>query len=295
MRMVVKIEVEASGGGDATLRVVGPDGVTGEGTFGVPCGTEERWATIVTTALPDVVKAYTPASLSWSVRPPGEAEYRSVGATPHRIYVTLDTPTGSEPTNRRMNLICYATANLADQQAVATAIWEVLDNEPPVFDLQQGSCPAPCPWSLMVPGNPGQCIDLAVLMEHACKIIGVPASIGFAYATTDMQNFSTSDTAHETRQYEYAPGQSRHEYLRYFASGGINNWEAVCVVDTHYYAVKETHDGDTVALIKDIICPNQLGENYQCWTYLVHVPPDDPYWTCNTQDQYPAPLPGGCP
>jgi len=134
-------------------------------------------------------------------------------------------------------------------------------------------------------------------MEHACEIIGVPASIGYVYATTDYVNFSTSPDAFQWRDYEYAPGQERREYLRYYASGGFNNWEAVCVVNEHYYAVKETHSSDSVALIKDIICPNDpVDANYQCWRYLVYVPPPgESYWTCNTQDQYPAPLPGGCP
>ena len=89
----------------------------------------------------------------------------------------------------------------------------------------------------------------------------------------------------------------RDEYLRYFTSldppehlGGFNNWEAVCAVNNHYYAVKEAHGTDTVGLIKDIICPNVLTSEYQCWSYET---PDG--WVCNTEDQYPAPLPGGCP
>ena len=246
--------------------------------------------TITTSALSNVVKAYTPAGLSWSVQAPGQTTFVPVGTTLHRIYVTLGTPTSSEPTNRRLNLVCYAGAGLGDQDAVAAAIWGVLENEPPVFDLQLGGCPAPCPWSLMVPGNPGQCIHLAILMQYACGIIGVPASVGYVYATTDMENFSTNPQAWEHREYEYAPGQKRDEYLRYFAFGGFNNWEAVCVVNGHYYAVKETHNSETVTLIKDIICPNELSGNYQCWRYEgVNG------WVCNTDDSYPAPLPGGCP
>ena len=69
----------------------------------------------------------------------------------------------------------------------------------------------------------------------------------------------------------------------------------MCVVNNQYYAVKETHGDSSVQLIKDIICPNQLGENHQLWAYPV-VPGDpDSGVIINTEDQYPAPLPGGCP
>jgi hypothetical protein len=141
--------------------------------------------------------------------------------------------------------------------------------------------------------NTGECIDLARLMQYACGVVGVPASIGYVYATTDTINYSTSPYAEETRAYQCGPGQFRTEYLRYYAAGGFNNWEAVCVAGNHYYAVKETESPDTVQLIKDIICPNQLSSEYQCWRY--YLPPPVDAWLCNEDDQYPAPLPGGCP
>ena len=254
--------------------------------------------TITATNFPSVVAAYDPMTLYWSIKRAGSTQYVSIGVTQHDAYITYDTPTGSEPTRTRMGYVCETCAGFADEDVMAVEIWDDLSKyEPPVFDLQQGSCPVPCPWSLMVPGNPGQCIHLAILMEHACEILGVPASIGYVYATTDYVNFSTTPHAEQHRLYEYAPGQTRDEYLRYFASEGFNNWEAVCVVNGHYYAVKEGNSTDSVALIKDIICPNDPpDENYQCWRFYVAAPPpQQPYWTCNADDQYPAPLPGGCP
>jgi len=294
MRLTVRLEITGSDTGDATLRVVGPDGITGEGTFNVPCGTEERWVTITTNPLPNVVKAYTPAGLSWSVKGPGETEFTAVQSTQHRIYVTLAAPTGSEATNRRLNFVCYGAAGAGDVDSAALAIWDQLDNEPPVFDLELGTCPAPCPWSLMVPGNKAQCIHLAILMQHASQVIGIPASIGYVYATTNSYNYSNTWTAFESRDYEYVPGQIRTEYLRYWA-GGLNNWEAACVVNAHYYAVKETHSTDTVQVIKDIVCPNDLSTNHQVWTWPVTPGDPDSPVVINTNDQYPAPLPGGCP
>jgi hypothetical protein len=204
------------------------------------------------------------------------------------------------PTKTRLNFACYAAAQASTVDQAALGVWARLtENEPPAFDLD-----AQCndPWGLMAggSGNNGQCIDLARLMRYACGIIGVPASIGYVYATTDNNNFSTNPSAPETRSFEYAPGQHRHEELGYFAGGGLNNWEAVCVVNGHYYAVNETHNSNSVALIKEILCPNDPSDpddpTYQCWLYYVSVPPPgESGWTCNVQNQYPAPVPGGCP
>ncbi|UCC32302.1 MAG: hypothetical protein JSU86_08470, partial [Phycisphaerales bacterium] len=94
MRLVVRLDATGGASGTATLRVTGPDGISGEGTLSVPCqSTEERFVTIVTSGLPDVLKAYTPAGLSWSVQCPGDTIYRPAGSTSRRLYVTLGTPT----------------------------------------------------------------------------------------------------------------------------------------------------------------------------------------------------------
>jgi len=174
MRLTVRLEITGSDTGDATLRVVGPDGATGEGTFSVPCGTDERFVTITTSALPDVVKAYTPAGLSWQVKGPGETEFTAVQSTQHRIYVTLAAPTGSEATNRRLNFVCYA-ASQADADLVATdAIHTALGSDPPE-DGHAGDGTLVDDWRLMA-GWPyiGECHDQANLMKVALQLIGAP-------------------------------------------------------------------------------------------------------------------------
>jgi hypothetical protein len=279
------------------ISATGPPGFTFSGSQSL-AGGESRFPVTSTDTLQDKVYTFTPP-VQWTVTHDGCTCVQEQ-AGPERTYVTYGTPVAtSTPTEKRVSNVCQWADGESTIDGIALRIWQYLTNhEPPIFDLQQGSCPAPCPWSLMreEPPTPGQCIDLAVLMQHACGVIGVPGSIGYVYATTDMDNFSASGDAEQHREYEYAPGQKRDEYLRYFASGGFNNWEAVCVVNGHYYAVKETHNSETVTLIKDIICPNELSGNYQCWRYRVYVPPPgQSYWTCNTEDQYPAPLPGGCP
>jgi hypothetical protein len=184
MRLTVRIEVEGSSDGTATLRVAGPEGVTGEGTFNVPCGTEERWVTITTSALPGVVKAYTPAGLSWSVQAPGETEFSPIGSTTHRIYVTLGTPSGdvppNEPANRRLNFVCYAAAQAGTALQViegvesgGMGIHARLDADPP-YDGDVGTIANE--WRLMA-GWPysGECHHQAHFMNLAVQLIGVPA------------------------------------------------------------------------------------------------------------------------
>jgi hypothetical protein len=144
-------------------------------------------------------------------------------------------------------------------------------------------------------GNNGECIDLALLMTYASGVIGVSGSIGYVYATTDAQNFSTSPVAPETRNFEYAPGIERPETLLFFAGGGFNNWEAVAVVNGHLYAVKETHNADSVELIKEILCPNLANGNHQCWTYFDPSVGENGEYVCNTANSFPTPLPNGCP
>jgi len=180
MRLTVKIEVMGSGGGSATLRVVGPDGVTGEGTFSVPCGTDERWVTITTGALPNVVKAYTPAGLAWSVKEPGGTTFYPIETTQHRIYVTLAAPTGSNPTNRRMNFVCYAAAQAADDGAATDGIHGALSGNPPMDGHNEPHLVDD--WRLMA-GFPykGECDEQARFMILALRILGV--LIGSDYLT----------------------------------------------------------------------------------------------------------------
>ena len=200
MRLTVKIEVTGSGGGTATLRVTGPDGVVGEGTFAVPCGTEDLFVSITTSALPAVVKAYTPASLSWSVQPPGDPVFYPLGSTSHRIYVTLATPGGSAPTNRRMNFVCTAAAQAATAlEAIDGApfggggIHARLAGNPPV-----DGCPAGTTcvddWRLMAgwvsatERYNGECDEQAHLMNLAIQLLGAGAGAQYkTYASTDAQ------------------------------------------------------------------------------------------------------------
>jgi hypothetical protein len=115
MSILVSFEAQGHGGGTAMLRVTGPDGVIGEAPFTAPCGSQNFSITVPTSPLPDVVKAYTPAALNWFVRPPETVLFFSVATTTHRLYVTLDTPTGgtgNEPTNRRMNFDVAGDATL---------------------------------------------------------------------------------------------------------------------------------------------------------------------------------------
>ena len=319
MRLVVKMEVEGVGGGDATLRVVGPEGVAGEGTFGVPNGTEERWVTLVTGPLPDVVKAYTPASLSWSARPPDVEEFGSVGITSHRVYVTLGTPTGSESTNRRLNMLCNAAWEAGtpleaidgiDPQGVSggIGIHARLDQDPPL----DGRADAPNEiqaddWRLMS-GYPyyGLCDHQAHLMNLALQLVGAgPAFEYFTYASTDThvtsietataealgvtQDLDGDGVAGESDEvleliFDFDPDPDREEW---------NLFEGSIVAAGRYYTVWESFSADSQF---ELFCRvvDGLGAT-QRWVYRIIVDPVAGEWCVGYAHPGQVDPPGACP
>ncbi len=203
LRLSVRLDITGGASGTAILRVTGPDGVTGEGTFSVPCNaTGVRLVSVTTTALPNVVKAYTPAGLTWTVKCPGDTVFRPVGVTSHRIYLTLGLPTGSNPTNRRMNTVCFAAAQAATAleaiEGVANGgegIHARLDAEPPCDGASLDGVP-PCvgaggtivgDWRLLSgPPFVGECDQQAHLMNLAVQLIGVTGAPEYkTYASSD--------------------------------------------------------------------------------------------------------------
>lgn len=211
MTLIVKVEVTGSScnPGTATVRVNGPDGISGEGTFSVPTGTEDRFMTIVTSALPGVVKAYS-ANLSWSAKAPGASSFTDFRTTNHQIYVTLGTPSGGLPTDKRLSFVCLAAAQAATVlEAVegipafgGDGIHKKLDAEPPC-DSQELSGFAPCgfttgggkvgtianDWILMA-GSPyvGECHHQAHLMNLAIGMIGGGAGIEYKTRASSDSN-----------------------------------------------------------------------------------------------------------
>ena len=129
--MTVVFEVTASGGGTATLRVVGEDGVSGTQDFTVPCGTELQTLDITTSNLPSAVEAYKPMMLIWYVKPPGETEFTVIRTTQHSIYVGYATPFGGLPTKERMSFLCNAAIGQSAQVDVTDEIHLALDADPP--------------------------------------------------------------------------------------------------------------------------------------------------------------------
>ncbi len=204
MTMIVRLDATGGASGTATLRVVGPEGLSGEGTFSVPCqATEERFVTITTTALPNVVKAYTPAGLTWSVKCPGDSTFRPIGSTSHRIYVTYGTPSGSSPTNRRMNFVCNAAAQAGTVLEVIDGvdpggfgIHENLNADPPQDSCPQGNKDCVDNWRLMSSWPyRGECDEQARFMNLVIQIIGAGnGSVYETYASTDSQVTSIETT-----------------------------------------------------------------------------------------------------
>lgn len=239
--------------------------------------------------LPNKVSEIAADTLKWNVKKGSQLE-EFAQTNLNSIYVSYSMPQGHSPTEYRVkNVVSWANDAITIDD-VAIGVWDYLtNNEPPIFLLGHAD-PAQCPalsdiW-VMMDGVEGECIDLAKLMLAATDMAGVTGNVGYIYATTDNVNFSLSAVDFETRSFNNG-GNVRTEYLRYFAGGGFNNWEAIAEINSRYYAVKETHDTDSVKMIKTIIGANDPATgNYQCWRYSSPTG-----WKCNTVDQYPAPLP----
>ena len=194
MRMKIVLKIIKAKPGTATLRVVGPDGLMGEQDFSVPCEDDEVTVVVTTGALPNMVKAYSPIGLDWYVFGPGDTGFSYLRATNHDIYITLSTPTGSEPTGRRLNFVCGAAWNATTvPQAIdgvdpsgffgGEGIHTRLNADPPFDPLDFGVQPPWIDtWDLMS-GQPkaGECDEQARFMNLVGLLVGVP--IGVTYNT----------------------------------------------------------------------------------------------------------------
>lgn len=197
MRLTVFLAAHGSPEGTATLRVTGPDGLTGEGTFNVSgCQPGDRVVAIETNALPNVVRAYTRMGLSWSIKEPGATTFRHIKNTSHLVYVLLGPPTGGSaplhvPTARRLNFVCNAAAMAGTAlEAIdggvfggGMGIHERLADDPPFDANDPGVTNVNVnDWSLMA-GLPsgGECDEQAVFMTTVVSLVGGP--VGTSYFT----------------------------------------------------------------------------------------------------------------
>jgi len=148
------------------------------------------------------------------------------------------------------------------------------------FQLKNPNIPSNL-WLLMSGDQyQGQCIQLAQLMEYATEIIGVPASTGFVYGSTDTTCYSISSVAQET----HSCANHGQEILLVWSARGWNNWEAVCNVDGVCYAVKLS-SGTAIEILRNWLGANTTSGNYQAWVYYDHD--TDSYKSCV--------VPGPCP
>ncbi|MBI4718119.1 MAG: hypothetical protein HY763_09965 [Planctomycetes bacterium] len=275
-RITVRLEVTGStGGGLATLRVAGPGGIGGDGTFNVPCGTEERWVTVVTTPLPSVVKAYTPAGLAWSVQAPGESNWTFIRNTQHPIYVTFGDPPADHAldethraTERRLNFVCYAAAQAGDALAAADGIHFRLDNDPPLDGLADPNEPTreerqADDWKLLAGHTPdniwyfGECHDQVHLMNLALQLVGIPDAAEYkTFASTDAVVDSVEVTSAGALGYtqdlngDGIVGNEAFKLIWDFdpppaAERNWNNFEGSIYVAGKYYAVWNSYDANS--------------------------------------------------
>ncbi len=299
-RIAITARIEATYTSEnwADLRVeVFPFNVSGSTPFPLQCGKKELTVSLLTDGdLPDEVRCHGDGCISdrilcnWSVKWPGSSQFSPIASTQHDLYVTYDTPIEEKPTRRRLALTCRSANHARNQDECALGIWRRLtDVSPPSFSSGRGS--PTLPWELMLRDQFGDCRQLSKLMKSCCNLLGVDGSLGFCYATTDHNNYSTSPDAYETRLFQFDEGlPPRREELRFYTFDGWNRWQAVFTVNGHHYAVKETHDTDPVAIIMNIVCPNLPDGAYQGWRFKI-----EDEWQINTENQFPAPFPRACP
>ena len=215
---------------------------------------------------------------------------------PHEVFVTLGMPvtattpnfSSNFPTVKRLGAVCtWADGATSDSEVGDAVAAHFIANDPPSFDLY-GLCHGDY-WSAMEGTTGYQCVDLAYLMQAACMQVGVVGEVGYCYATTDNANYSILDDDHE-RRVANVQGQPTAEILPFY-SLDFNNWEAVLKIGQTYYAVEFASHGNSLDVVKDFVCPNQVPNGKrQVWSYF-----SQGVWNEDTVNgPYPAPWPGGC-
>jgi hypothetical protein len=258
--------------------------------------------TIVTTALPNVVKAYTPAALSWSVEGSNAAGFTPIGTTTHRIYVSFGTPAGSNPTNRRMNWLCnnawQADTTLQAIEGVdpngnfgGIGIHAALDKNPPCDgqSLSPNGDP-PCTgtggtivddWRLLAgPPYVGECHQQAHLMNLALQLIGAGAANEYlTHASTDanpMDDLETTTSGAlgitQDLDGDGEIGEEVWELIFAFEPGNApnmnwNNFEGSLVIGGRYYAVWPSLNADSACELLLELRDAGVPETKQFWVY----------------------------
>jgi hypothetical protein len=130
VRMQVLLEIEASGVETLTLRVTGPNGITGTAPVTTACGKTQQTVIVTTTPLPNYVNRYEPMSLQWAFQRQGNPSWHSIGTTNHHVFVTYGTPTTptagpgggatglfpaeNRPTQWRLHTVCGLVLDFGD-------------------------------------------------------------------------------------------------------------------------------------------------------------------------------------
>ena len=255
----MKIEVEGSGGGTATLRVVGPDGINGTPDFPVPCGTETQTVSITASNFPSVVELYEPMTLYWSVKAPGQTQYESIGTTQHDAYLTYAAPPAGSATRERMSFLCNAARAMSAQVAVTDAIHVALDANPP-YDPPHRDPPhiLTDDWPLLYVGRlptgevyVGYCDHQARFMLRCINILGIAGSTYNTFASTDM-------TVHEPES-KMQDGKKYWLKFDFDNDGSVdNNFEGSLIAYPRYYAVWPSLTADSECRLLRQVGPDRF-------------------------------------
>ncbi len=295
MALEVKMAVRGGVDGTAQLRVTGWDGLIGNVPFQVGgCEEVDQVVTITTGPLPNVVKAYTRLSLTWTVDPPLVAPTLRIGNTAHFVYVTLGPPSGASfVTQRRLNFVCNAAAQAGTAlEAIEGALYggpgihAALDANPPNDGCPEGTPPGECvdDWSLMASWPyRGECDEQARFMNLAMQMVGVPEGSEYeTYASTDG-NVRTPDSKMEN-------GKKWWLKFDFDDDGEVdNNFEGSLTAGGRSYAVWPSLKASSECRLLRQVGPDDFGAT-QRWVrteldvfggdFLEHLPGVEAYPSC---------------
>lgn len=150
------------------------------------------------------------------------------------VYVVWDTPFGSTRTRKRID---WSVRNAHDAASIDQAAQKIHDaiGDPvdPPYEPHERPIEQGIHWKLLDGNKSGECDEQADLLGKAMNMLGIAASIGKVYASTD-----SIVTALETRDAvnEFPNGQAVDHLILYWDTAP-NAFEGYCEVNGKFYAV----------------------------------------------------------
>lgn len=156
-------------------------------------GADQSIAVISTGALPAKVDILENQSITWKVKDVGGQGGPTCDAGtsgPHKIYVTWDSP-GAGPTVHRIKWSCTQAQGATSITSAAVKFRDAVASSPGYASPRLWELNS---WTFVDTGSAGDCITLAKLCAEGLKMIGIPATERWSYATNDTTSSWSNTT-----------------------------------------------------------------------------------------------------